>query len=211
MPRLLLDQNLAPALARRLADLYPDSAHVRDLGLAAADDEAVWEHAAARGFTIVTKDDDFRQRSVLGDLAPARELPDGGRRSGAAGAARGRPRGQRRRGGGAPHPRAPRMTRGGTRRRPRDSGGAHGKSSSERGHGRSRAPASCSVRCRCAHTPARRGLTAPGRSSTPPCTAPPAPPPPSCRGPRARSRPRCSPAGRTSSRRTRRARRSTPR
>ena len=41
-PPLLFDQNLAPALARRLADLYPGSAHVRDAGLAAADDEAIW-------------------------------------------------------------------------------------------------------------------------------------------------------------------------
>lgn len=48
-PRLLLDQNLAPALARRLADLYPGSAHVRAFGLAAADDEAVWAHAEAAG------------------------------------------------------------------------------------------------------------------------------------------------------------------
>ena len=69
-PRLLLDQNLAPALVRRLADLYPGSAHVRELGLAAADDEAVWAHAAAHGFTIVTKDDDFRQRSVLRGAPP---------------------------------------------------------------------------------------------------------------------------------------------
>lgn len=64
-PRLLLDQNLGPALARRLGDVYPGSAHVREFGLAAADDEAIWGHAAAGGFTIVTKDDDFRQRSVL--------------------------------------------------------------------------------------------------------------------------------------------------
>ena len=64
-PRLLLDQNLAPALARRLADLYPGSAHVREFRLQAADDAAIWAHAAAHGFTIVTKDDDFRQRSVL--------------------------------------------------------------------------------------------------------------------------------------------------
>lgn len=64
-PRLLLDQNLAPVLARRLADLYPDSAHVREFGLATADDEAVWTHAVAHGFVIVTKDDDFRQRSAL--------------------------------------------------------------------------------------------------------------------------------------------------
>jgi predicted nuclease of predicted toxin-antitoxin system len=69
-PRLLLDQNLAPTLARRLADLYPGSAHVRDFGLATADDEAVWAHAAAHGFTIVTKDDDFRQRSLLRGAPP---------------------------------------------------------------------------------------------------------------------------------------------
>jgi predicted nuclease of predicted toxin-antitoxin system len=69
-PRLLLDQNLAPALARRLADLYPGSAHVREFGLQAADDEAVWTRAAAHGFMIVTKDDDFRQRSVLHGAPP---------------------------------------------------------------------------------------------------------------------------------------------
>lgn len=49
----------------RLAQLYPNSAHVRDFGLASADDEPVWRQAAAEGFTIVTKDDDFRQRSFL--------------------------------------------------------------------------------------------------------------------------------------------------
>jgi len=69
-PRLLLDQNLPPALVRRLADLYPGSAHVREFGLQAADDEAVWAHAAAHGFTIVTKDDDFRQRSLLRGAPP---------------------------------------------------------------------------------------------------------------------------------------------
>ena len=64
-PRLLFDQNLAPVLARRLADLYPRSRHVRQEGLAAADDAAIWRHAAAEGLVIVTKDDDFRQRSFL--------------------------------------------------------------------------------------------------------------------------------------------------
>ena len=64
-PPLLFDQNLAPSLARRLADVYPGSAHVRDAGLAAADDEAIWVYAAAGGYAIVTKDDDFRQRSFL--------------------------------------------------------------------------------------------------------------------------------------------------
>ncbi len=56
---------MSPRLPRRLADLYPGSAHVREFGLEAADDEAVWEHAARSDFIIVTKDDDFRQRSFL--------------------------------------------------------------------------------------------------------------------------------------------------
>ena len=63
--KLLLDENLSPALARDLADLFPDSAHVRDFDLQAADDETIWQHAASGGFLIVTKDDDFRQRSFL--------------------------------------------------------------------------------------------------------------------------------------------------
>jgi predicted nuclease of predicted toxin-antitoxin system len=38
---------------------------VRDLGLERASDDAVWARAAADGFIIATKDDDFRQRSFL--------------------------------------------------------------------------------------------------------------------------------------------------
>lgn len=63
--RLLLDQNLSPRLLDVLADLYPGSTHVRDVGLQAADDEAVWTYAAREGFVIVSKDADFRQRSFL--------------------------------------------------------------------------------------------------------------------------------------------------
>lgn len=69
-PRLLLDQNLAAGLVRRIADIYPGSAHVRDVGLVTADDEAIWQFAATHGFAIVTKDDDFRQRSMLRGAPP---------------------------------------------------------------------------------------------------------------------------------------------
>jgi len=65
--KLLLDQNLAPRLVAALAALYPDSKHVRDVGLAAANDDDVWRYAATGGFTIVSKDADFHERSfVLG-------------------------------------------------------------------------------------------------------------------------------------------------
>lgn len=63
--RLLLDQNLSPRLLELLADLYPDSQHVRNVGLGAADDEQVWSYAAREGLTIVSKDTDFHQRSFL--------------------------------------------------------------------------------------------------------------------------------------------------
>lgn len=55
---------------RRLAELYPGSAHVRQVNLQAADDEAVWRHAADGGFAIVTKDDDFRQRGFVRGAPP---------------------------------------------------------------------------------------------------------------------------------------------
>lgn len=65
--RLLVDQNLSPRLVAALATTYPDSTHVRDVGLAKADDDVVWRYAAEQGFTIVSKDADFHERSfVLG-------------------------------------------------------------------------------------------------------------------------------------------------
>lgn len=61
--RLLFDQNLSPRLKERLHDLYPDSMHVRDFGLATADDLALWAHARENKLPVVSKDSDFRQLS----------------------------------------------------------------------------------------------------------------------------------------------------
>jgi len=36
--KLLFDENLSPQLVRLLRDLFPDSVHVRDVGLKMADD-----------------------------------------------------------------------------------------------------------------------------------------------------------------------------
>ena len=63
--RLLLDENLSPALSAALGDLYPGSAHVRDLGLARASDERVWRAAIEGGYLLASKDSDFHQRSFL--------------------------------------------------------------------------------------------------------------------------------------------------
>lgn len=40
--KLLFDQNLSFKLCQRLTDLFPGSSQVRLLGLAEADDQAVW-------------------------------------------------------------------------------------------------------------------------------------------------------------------------
>src|SRR5215213_2709586 len=63
--KLLFDQNVSPRLARLLADIYPDSLHIREVGLRDADDTEIWEYAKINGFTIVSKDSDFQQRSLL--------------------------------------------------------------------------------------------------------------------------------------------------
>jgi len=63
--KLLFDQNLSRKLPRQLGDIYPDSQHVAELNLAEASDSDIWQYAKENGFTIVSKDTDFQQRSLL--------------------------------------------------------------------------------------------------------------------------------------------------
>ena len=63
--KLLFDENLSHKLVWLLADLFPDSIHVRDVGLKAADDPVVWEHAKNNDLMIVSKDSDMHQRSFV--------------------------------------------------------------------------------------------------------------------------------------------------
>ena len=62
--KLLFDQNLSPKLVLRLAAEYPGSVHVITIGMDARPDPILWAYAAANGFVIVSKDADFRQRSL---------------------------------------------------------------------------------------------------------------------------------------------------
>ncbi|MBC7855829.1 MAG: DUF5615 family PIN-like protein [Pirellulaceae bacterium] len=63
--KLLLDQNLSPKLAIRLAELFPGSAHVQSFALDCAEDDVVWEYARLNGFAIVTKDADYDNLGVI--------------------------------------------------------------------------------------------------------------------------------------------------
>jgi predicted nuclease of predicted toxin-antitoxin system len=68
--KLLFGQNLSFKLCRQIADLFPDSNQVRQLGLAQADDQSVWEYAKANGFTIVSLDSDFAELVTLAGPPP---------------------------------------------------------------------------------------------------------------------------------------------
>jgi predicted nuclease of predicted toxin-antitoxin system len=68
--KLLLDENLSYRLVALLRSAFPDSEHVDLVGLHAQADLAIWDFARDHGFTIVSKDDDFRQLSFLHGAPP---------------------------------------------------------------------------------------------------------------------------------------------
>ncbi len=63
--KFLFDQNLSTRLPRLLADIYPESLHVREIGMREATDTEIWEYAKTNNFVIVSKDSDFQSRSLL--------------------------------------------------------------------------------------------------------------------------------------------------
>jgi len=63
--RLLFDENLSPKLPNRLSDLFPNSIHVRDVGMKATIDPIVWDYAKDNDLIIVSKDADMHDLSLL--------------------------------------------------------------------------------------------------------------------------------------------------
>ena len=63
--KLLLDANLSDKIISRVVDLFPDSTHIKVVGLSEAEDFVIWEWAKRRGFTILSKDTDFHQRAIV--------------------------------------------------------------------------------------------------------------------------------------------------
>jgi predicted nuclease of predicted toxin-antitoxin system len=63
--KFLFDENLSPRLVSEIASYWPDSAHVETLNMRGASDESIWRYAQTHGFTIVSKDDDFRSLALV--------------------------------------------------------------------------------------------------------------------------------------------------
>lgn len=68
--RLLFDEQLSEELTGLLADVFPESLHVRPLGLGGAPDVLVWDTARERGCLLVTKDEDFSRLALLRGAPP---------------------------------------------------------------------------------------------------------------------------------------------
>jgi predicted nuclease of predicted toxin-antitoxin system len=63
--KLLFDENLSSKLVSRLHDLFPNSLHVRDVGMNATIDPIVWNYAKDNDFMIVSKDADMHDLSLV--------------------------------------------------------------------------------------------------------------------------------------------------
>ena len=57
--RLIVDQQLPPVLADWLQRQGLDAVHVRDLGLKAAPDAAIWTEAQRDNAVVISRDEDF--------------------------------------------------------------------------------------------------------------------------------------------------------
>ena len=87
----LTEQHIRAALEfaavreRRLVALvgsaFPGGRHVIGYGLDAATDREIWDHAAAHGYVVVSKDSDFRQLAFLHGPPPKAIWPQAGNAS----------------------------------------------------------------------------------------------------------------------------------
>jgi predicted nuclease of predicted toxin-antitoxin system len=69
--RFLIDAQLPPRLARRLAERGHDATHVAGIGLADASDADIWRAAFERAAVLVTKDQDFAVARAVAATGPA--------------------------------------------------------------------------------------------------------------------------------------------
>ena len=68
--KLLFDQNISYRLPQKIQDIFPETAHVTDLGLGNSVDQQIWEFAKVNDFVIVTFDGDFYDLSLVRGKPP---------------------------------------------------------------------------------------------------------------------------------------------
>lgn len=68
--KLLFDENISARLVKYFLDEFPDSNHIDYLEMQGTTDTNIWDFAAEEGYIIVSKDNDFRQKSFLFGFPP---------------------------------------------------------------------------------------------------------------------------------------------
>ena len=68
--RLLFDQNISQRIVKHLEDIFPNSTHIKFVGLQDASDIEVFRFAKNNDYTIVTFDSDFVDLNVLKGIPP---------------------------------------------------------------------------------------------------------------------------------------------
>jgi predicted nuclease of predicted toxin-antitoxin system len=68
--KILLDANLSFRLVGILKDLFPECHHISEFLPMSASDDEIWNFAGMNGFTILSKDSDFHQRSFVFGAPP---------------------------------------------------------------------------------------------------------------------------------------------
>ena len=68
--KIIIDAQLPPALAKMLCEQGVDAVAVRDIGLLDASDSEIWRYALQNEAAIVTKDEDFIERSLASRQIP---------------------------------------------------------------------------------------------------------------------------------------------
>jgi len=69
--RFLVDAQLPPALARKIAAMGHEAEHLLDLGLLESSDSQIWDYALSCGAVIITKDEDFAIRASVSKASPS--------------------------------------------------------------------------------------------------------------------------------------------
>lgn len=67
---VIIDEQTPAALARWLVAKGHTAQHVADLKMQSVPDTVIWDYAVKIGAVIVTKDEDFAQRQLLGKNGP---------------------------------------------------------------------------------------------------------------------------------------------
>ena len=68
--KFLIDHNLSPKLVKHLAGTFPGCVHTENLGFGRTSDQDLWRYARENGFSILTKDTDYEQLSMLRGAPP---------------------------------------------------------------------------------------------------------------------------------------------